>query len=230
MKDPASVFGCWRGFSFRFRGSTQTDLQTLKRISIFSRARAARSSDRAARLRRHNRRQTGERLSGVRICFGLDGFVRSHAIISIDQVGPIGRHGVLPPPPRQRMGERNWRKGGHAGTEWNQCTCERKLLRSKAIVEVQEFNRLDNQWICAHLEGRALPPARETRRSVYSKKAVGSCFGIRGPNSKARARVFRCIPRCADWPAMIGRLNGRRSGCSQSFTHQNWLAGLHNCA
>jgi hypothetical protein len=46
----------------------------------------------------------------VGICFGLDRFVRSYTIGSIDEVSPIRRHGVLPSP-RQRVGEWNWRKG-----------------------------------------------------------------------------------------------------------------------
>jgi len=76
-----------------------------------------------------------------------------------------------------------------------------------------------------YLEGasRALPPSRETRRSLYPKKTVGSCFGIRGPNSKARARAFRCIPPSAEWPALIGGLDGRRSTFSQRFTNRDWI-------
>ncbi len=39
-------------------------------------------------------------LQGLRVCFGLDRFVRCDAIISINEVSPIGRHGVLFPSPR----------------------------------------------------------------------------------------------------------------------------------
>src|SRR5216684_4937738 len=74
-----------------------------------------------------------------------------------------------------------------------------------------------------YLEGasRALPPSRETRRSLYPKKAVGSCFGIRGPNSKARARAFRCNAHSADGPAIVsGGVDRRRAPSSQDFTNR----------
>lgn len=106
MKDPVSVLGCWRGFHFGSTASTQL-AKPLNRCFTFSPAQAARSSDR------------------LRVCIGLDGFVRSYAIVFINQVSPIRRRGVLPSP-RQRAGGMEPAEGGHAGTEWNQRAGGRK--------------------------------------------------------------------------------------------------------
>lgn len=120
------------------------------------------------------------------------------------------------------------KEGGYAGTEWNRRVrpeTARKLLIGKTIAEVRAFLHYlmsdRNEFIYLEGTSRALPSSRKTRRFLHPKKAVGSCLGIRGPNSKARARPFRCIPRCADWPAMTGRLDGRRSTLSQSFTYRD---------
>lgn len=163
-------------------------------------------------------------LQGFRVCFGLDRFAGCYAIISINEVSPIGRVSSSLPRDNGRE-EWNWRREPCRNRMEPACLrweTDRKLLMGKVIIKAQGFFRniriLIDGFIYVEGTSRALPPSRQTCRSLYPKKAVGSCFGIRGPNSKARARAFRCIPPSAAWPAMIGRLDGRRSTFSQSVT------------
>src|SRR5258707_12334606 len=98
---------------------------------------------------------------------------------------------------------------------WGNGTVGRGPCRDRMEPARLRPNR--NGFIYFEGTSRALPASRKTRRFLYPKKAVGSCFGIRGPNSKSRAQAFRCIPRCADWPAMIGGQNGRRVTIRRQF-------------
>jgi len=113
MKDPVSVLGCWRGFRFWLDGPTQGDSTAngSNDYSIFSRAQAAQSSIEMPDLDITAVHKLASGLQGLRVYFGVDRFVRSYAIISINQVSPIRRHGVLLPSSRQRAGAWNWRKG-----------------------------------------------------------------------------------------------------------------------
>src|ERR1700686_2943913 len=116
-------------------------------------------------------------LKGLRIGVGLDGFVRRDAIVSIDHVCPIRRHGVLllgkdnasgmKPGSREPCGNRMEQRLAISGTE-------RKLLRPIGIIESAKYCGIWNT--CGYLEGagRTLPPSGKARRPLHPKKAVGS--------------------------------------------------------
>src|SRR5450631_2055023 len=56
----------------------------------------------------------------VRIAVGVDRLVRGNAIVTVDQVSPIGRHDVSPFPgiTRGKAGPRAWHHAGTGGTKF----------------------------------------------------------------------------------------------------------------
>jgi hypothetical protein len=87
MKDPVSVLGCWRGFSFLARRpySRRFNLQTAQTIILLFLA--LKPPDLPIKMPDLDIAavyKLASGLQGPRVCFGLDGFVRSYAIISIN--------------------------------------------------------------------------------------------------------------------------------------------------
>jgi len=77
-------------------------------------------------------------LQRFRIRVGLYGFVRRYAIVSVNDVSPIRRHGVLLLQGGQRTGNETWEKAAmreQNGTNARGIDDPTKLLRHKAIIE-----------------------------------------------------------------------------------------------
>src|SRR6202035_3252666 len=73
----------------------------------------------------------------LRVGLGLQRPVRGHAVVSVDQIDPISRHGVLLLRGRQRIGTAPSSAGSHAGTEWNphlQCGSAKALETISGMV------------------------------------------------------------------------------------------------
>jgi hypothetical protein len=138
MKDPVSVLGRWRGFHFWFDGPTQGDSTCKTLMLLFLALKPPDLPIKMPDLDITPVHKLPSGLQGLRVCCGLDGFVRSHAIIAIDQVSPIRRHGVLLPPRYNARGNgtggrgpcRNRMEPARLGSETG-----RKLLSGKAIIE-----------------------------------------------------------------------------------------------
>jgi hypothetical protein len=87
MKDPASVLGCWRGFHFRSTPqlTRQLNLQTGQTIvSIFLAIKPPDLPIEMPDLDITAVHKLAGGLQGLRVCVGVDGFVGSYAIISIN--------------------------------------------------------------------------------------------------------------------------------------------------
>ena len=100
MKDPISVLGRWRGFHFWLDGPTQGDSTYKTLVLLFLALKLPDLSIKMPDLDITAVDKLASGLQGLRVCFGLDRFVGCDAIISINEVSPIRRHGVLLPSPR----------------------------------------------------------------------------------------------------------------------------------
>jgi hypothetical protein len=86
MKHPVSVLGRWRGFHFWLDGSPQCD-STHKRLQRFLLFLALEPPDLPIKkpdLDITAVYKLASGIQGLRVCFGLDGFVRSYPIVSIN--------------------------------------------------------------------------------------------------------------------------------------------------
>src|ERR1700722_1092521 len=125
---------------------------------------------------------SGQQRLGV--AFGFDRFVGRNAIVFIDQVGPIGRHGDLLIRREQRLAACRVGAGSHAGTDGT------KIRRIGTLTETIDEQRHYRIWNIVRLvsdgsgnfetTGRTLPPSRQTGRPLHPKTTIGSRLRIRG--------------------------------------------------